>query len=262
MLSTTREGREVSRRCLLQGLRAGLAVVAGTGKSWSSEAEDATALSQAGVFATIVAYVAEFYPLWFTIIKCNTWRPIAWAEPIGCRRFTTSSSRSMSTRQQLNRPRIAAGCADDPEDEATYSILTLDPYGDILETGIVAQTPGTYALTGPRFAGLLPAGVTRIKMPLVFLSLIFGADKYSAAVENQINEAELFRKSLKLQTLSDYRQNPAAGGTSIVIEIQDDGRQAARASAAQFSETAASRGRIFHHPAPVAQAQALSNRFD
>jgi hypothetical protein len=98
-----------------------------------------------------------------------------------------------------------------PSTTVTYSILTLDPYGDIFDSGIPAQTPGTYALTGPGYAGTLPSEVTQISMPLDVCVLIFRADKYSSTGEDQIAEAEKFRKSLKLQALSGYVSDPSGG---------------------------------------------------
>src|SRR6185369_10159524 len=92
-----------------------------------------------------------------------------------------------------------------PPTSVTYSILTLDPYGTIFESGIEAGTPGTYALTGPGFKGKLPGGVTPIAIPLNYTTLIFRADKFSPTGENQIKEADEFRRSLLMQTLSDYK---------------------------------------------------------
>ena len=68
-----------------------------------------------------------------------------------------------------------------PVTTATYSVLTLDPYGNIFESGIQPQPPGTYALTGPDFTGTLPAGVIPIAMPLNFTSLIFRVDTFAAS---------------------------------------------------------------------------------
>ena len=66
-----------------------------------------------------------------------------------------------------------------PPTTVRYSILMLDPYGDIFDAGIPPQTAGTFALTGPGFTGALPAEVTPIAMPLDFSTLIFRADKFS-----------------------------------------------------------------------------------
>ena len=101
-----------------------------------------------------------------------------------------------------------------------YSILMLDPYGDIFDAGIPPQTAGTFALTGPGFTGTLPKEVTPIAMPLDFSTLIVRADKFSPAGEDQTKKAQAFRTSLKTQTLSDYVNNPSGGTmTKIVPEI-------------------------------------------
>jgi hypothetical protein len=49
--------------------------------------------------------------------------------------------------------------------------------------------------------------------------LIFRADKYSPTGENQIAQAEAFRRSLKSQTLSDYLEGSSGGAAKIVPEI-------------------------------------------
>ncbi|MBW8879573.1 MAG: hypothetical protein JF614_31960, partial [Acidobacteria bacterium] len=81
------------------------------------------------------------------------------------------------------------------------------------------MTPGTYALTGPRFTGTLPAEITHIAMPLDFSALIFRADKYSSSGEDQTSEAEQFRALLKLQALSDYINDPSGGTAWILPEV-------------------------------------------
>jgi hypothetical protein len=49
--------------------------------------------------------------------------------------------------------------------------------------------------------------------------LIFRADKLSSTGENQIEAAAAFRASLKLQTLSEYANDPTGGATKILPEI-------------------------------------------
>ncbi len=218
------QNSRVLRRSMLGGLAAGFAALAGArpgiGQSLASARE--AALSRSNAFDTAIAYVEEFYPLWFTYYQSQYATINRLAGPnrvsplyhivvaINVDTLYASSFIDLSSQPVV---------LTIPKTEVTYSLLTLDPYGDIFESGIGAQTPGTYALTGSRFGGALPAGVTRIAMPLDFSTLIFRADKYSAAGEDQIDQAQLFRKSLKLQTLADYRVDPAGGATLIVPEI-------------------------------------------
>ena len=106
-----------------------------------------------------------------------------------------------------------------PSTVATYSILALDPYGNIFETGIQTGTPGTYALTGPGWVGTLPEGVKPFAVPVNFFTLIFRADKFSATGQDQTTEADQFRRSLRSQTLSDYVADPSGGTASIVLKF-------------------------------------------
>jgi hypothetical protein len=176
-----------------------------------------------GAFGTTVAYVVQFYPLWFTYYQSrlapNSNRlvgPVRVSSlyhivvAINVDTIYASSFLDLSTQPVV---------LTIPQTNVVYSLLTLDPYGDVFDSGTPPQTPGTYVLTGPGFSGTLPARLTRIKMPLDYTTLIFRADKYSASNENQIKQALSFRASLKSQTLADYRVDPAGGGSAILPEI-------------------------------------------
>jgi len=175
-----------------------------------------------GAFSTTVAYVAQFYPLWFTY---NQSRFATHNRLVGPDRVTplyhivvaiNVDTLYASTFLQLEAEPVVLTI---PSTEVTYSILTLDPYGDIFNSGIPSQTPGTYAFTGPGYQGVIPDGITQIPMPLDVCVLIFRADKYSSSGQDQIAEAETFRKSLKLQALSAYQENPAGGEALILPEV-------------------------------------------
>jgi hypothetical protein len=103
-----------------------------------------------------------------------------------------------------------------PKTDVTYSLLTLDVFGDVFKTGIKSQTPGTYGLVPPGWKGKLPPGVKRIKVPYPVTTWIIRADKYSSANQNQINQATAFRASLRLASLPAYEQDPSAGAASIL----------------------------------------------
>jgi hypothetical protein len=99
--------------------------------------------------------------------------------------------------------------ATPPFPPKSYSILMLDPYGDLLPASI-PQASGSYALIGPGgFTGTLPTDVTPITLPVDFSALIFRADKFSPTGENQIEEADAFRRSLMT----------SAGAAKILPEI-------------------------------------------
>jgi hypothetical protein len=169
-----------------------------------------------------VAYGVHFYPLWFTYYQSQY----------------ASINRLVGPDRVSPLYHIVVAINDDtlyastfldlaaqpviltiPATTATYSMLTLDPYGNIFESGILPQTPGTYALTGPGRTGTLPAGVTPIAMPLNFTTLIFRADKFSPSGEDQRAEAEQFRASLRTATLSGYLNDPSGGATLILPEL-------------------------------------------
>jgi hypothetical protein len=171
-----------------------------------------------GALATTLDYVSTFYPLWFTYYQSQLGSHNQLAGP---ERVTPVYKLVVL----INVDTIYASAFLDltaepiviniPSTPVTYSILTLDPYGNIFDPGLTAGTPGTYALVGPGFSGKIPKGVTRISMPLNFSTLIFRADKFSPTGENQIKEADDFRRSLTTQTLSDYKAGKPATATVI-----------------------------------------------
>lgn len=155
------------------------------------------------IHATTVEYVATFYPLWFT------WYQSQYA----------STNRLVGPDRISSVYQIVVAINDDtlyastfidlsvepviltiPSTEATYSMLNLDPYGNIFKTTIPEQTPGTYALVGPNYTGAIPENVTAVSMPLDHSVLIFRADKHASSGENQQADAEMFRRGL--QTVS------------------------------------------------------------
>ena len=177
-------------------------------------------VSQLSPFDTTVAYVVQFYPLWFTYYQSLLPSPNRLAGPnrispiyhyvVAINVDTLYASSYLDLTAQ---PVILTI----PSTTVRYSILMLDPYGDIFDAGIPPQTAGTFALTGPGFTGTLPAEVTPIAMPLDFSTLIFRADKFSPAGEDQTPEAQAFRTSLKTETLSDYVSNPSGGTTTKIL---------------------------------------------
>jgi hypothetical protein len=203
-----------------------LALAIGQLRIGTTSAQDVPATPQAssqeGAFTTTVAYVVPFYPLWLTYYQSL----------FATRNHLVGLDRISPVYQfvvAINDDTLYASTFLDltaqpviltiPATTATYSVLTLDPYGDIFESGIQPQTPGTYALTGPGFTGTLPAGATPIAMPLNFTTLIFRADKFSPSGEDQMAAAEQFRSSLKTQTLSDYLNDPSGVTTLILPEL-------------------------------------------
>src|SRR4051794_40534313 len=115
-------------------------------------------------YATTVAYVGEFYPLWFVY---NQTAAASRNQLIAPDRI----SPLYQTVVAINNDTLYASAPVDlsagpvivtiPESPAGYSVLTLDPYGNIYD-GIpskpsgLAQPTQVYALTPPGYAGPLP----------------------------------------------------------------------------------------------------------
>ena len=215
----SRPARHVSALCGL-GVAIGIAAGSfGAGSLASAQVKDPS--SDKLAFDTTVAYVVEFYPLWFTYHQAAVLNRL-----VGPERVTPL----YQTVVAINVDTIYASVYLDlsaepviltiPPTTNTYSVLALDPYGDVFDSGVPSQTPGTYAFIGPGgFSGTLPAGITSITNPLNFSTLIFRADKFSASGVDQTAGATQFRASLMLQTLSDFTNNPAGGATDVLPEI-------------------------------------------
>lgn len=175
-----------------------------------------------GAFSTTVAYVAQFYPLWFTY---NQSRFATHNQLVGPKTVTPLYHIVVAINVDTLYASTFLSLAAEPVvltipgTKATYSMLTLDPYGDIFQTTIPAMTPGIYGFTGPGYTGTLPNTVTPVAMPLDDCVLIFRADKYSASGEDQRAEAEHFRASLQLQGLSGYQSDPSGGQSWILPEV-------------------------------------------
>lgn len=185
---------------------------------------------QLSAFDTTVAYVVQFYPLWFTyyqsqlanrspnrLVGPDRISPVYhYVVAINVDTLYVSSYLDLSAE-----PVILTIPSTPPFPSMSYSILMLDPYGDVLPASAsIPKTPGSYALIGPGgFTGTLPAEVTPIAIPLNFSALIFRVDKFSPTGENQMAQAEAFRRSLRAQTLSDYLNDPSGGAARILPEI-------------------------------------------
>jgi hypothetical protein len=186
------------------------------------------AKSQSAAYVTTLAYVTQFYPLWFTYYQFQIATHNRLVGPTKISPLyqivvaINDDTLYASTFLELATQPIVLTI---PATTATYSILTLDPYGDVFDVGLPAQTAGTFALTGPGFVGTLPAELTPIAMPFNFMSLIFRADKFSSTNQDQTSLATAFRAALKTQTLCDYQNLPCpngvphdpSGGTALIL---------------------------------------------
>ena len=235
------------------------------------------ASARAGAASTAKAYVEQFYPLWFTSQQLGL---APHNQLVGPDRI----SPLYQTVVAINDDTLYCSTPVDlsvepviltvPPTSAGYSVLTLDPYGNVFTSGVPSKPSGTitapkqYALVPPGYTGPLPFGAERIEMPYPLTFLIFRIDKFSPSNEDQTQEASLFRKELRLQPKSAYELAPLGGTANVVPELFfgipfktiadtllrfDPIRFLARLQEAVHSSTT---------PPLTAQQQALSDAFD
>ncbi len=182
----------------------------GNGENWNSN-----------IFTTTVAYVEEFYPLWFTyhqsLIAGSRNRLIGPSHISPLYHSVVAINDDTLYASTLLRLAHQATVLTIPETIATYSVLTLDGYGNVFDSGIPGRKAGTYVLTGPDFVGTLPSDAIHIAIPLNFSILIFRVDKFSSTNEDMTAEAETFRRSLKTQKLSDHLKDPSGGDATLIL---------------------------------------------
>ena len=160
---------------------------------------------------TAADYVTTFYPLWFTYEQSKGSTPNQLVGPatvtplyqvvvaINVDTLYTGSFMQLSA----SNPAILTI----PSTNVVYSVLVVDPYGNVFN--FKTKFPaGLYAFEGPQgydnSQGPLPKGATMIEVPVDHPTIVFRADKYSSNGQDQTSEADTFRRSLKLQSLSDY----------------------------------------------------------
>ena len=175
------------------------------------------------IYPMTEAYVETFYPLWFTFYQTTL------ASIIGSTNTLVGPDRITPIYQSvvaINDDTLYASTFVDisteplvvtiPSTRATYSILTLDLYGNIFSTGIPVGQPGTYAFTGPRWSGTLPPNVIAKSSQLDYFILIFRADKSNSMGDDLTAEAEAFRTATLAQPLTAYKSDRNGGATKVI----------------------------------------------
>ncbi len=179
--------------------------------------------TSADAYQTGFDYMTTFYPRWFyfyqaAIAPCN--------QLIGPDKVTALYHSVVAINVDTLYASMIVGLKDDdpvivtvPSTSDNYSILQLDGYGDVFP-GIPNNQPGVYGLTGPGWQGVLPPGVSQIKVPYNFSELAVRADKFVDKVD-MTAEADKFRRALQAVPLSEYCENcedTTSGQTNIVPE--------------------------------------------
>jgi hypothetical protein len=163
-------------------------------------------------YETTVAYVEEFYPLWFTY---NQGRIAGHNRLAGPVRVTPIYQVVVAINVDTLYASTFLYLADQPviltipDTQVSYSTLSLDPYGDVFED-LVPEQAGTYALVSPDYGSDVPNVTKTIHMPLDDMTLIFRADRFSSAGEQAARD---FRAALHTEPLCAYEQAPCPEGT-------------------------------------------------
>jgi hypothetical protein len=189
---------------------------------------DAAADERRGeISRTTQAYVSQFYPLWFTsnqsrfgqanlMVGPDRISPIYhYVVAINNDTMYASSFLDLSAEPVI---------LTIPTTSTNYSVLTLDPYGDIFHSAIKPPAPGMFALYGPSFKGTLPPELHPVPLPFDYMTIIFRADRFTNGVD-MTSEADAFRQLLHTEPLCSYLGQtcptgvPLGGGAAIVPEI-------------------------------------------
>lgn len=179
-------------------------------------------------FATTVAYVSQFYPLWFTYYQASLATPnrIGGPDKISpIYHFVVAINDDTLYASSFLDLSMEPVIVTIPSTPANYSVLTLDPFCDIFP-GIPNNVPGTYALYGPDFnPNNLPATVTPVPLPFNYMTIIFRADKFTKGVDTTA-DADTFRRGLSTMPLCTYLGQscppgvPTGGPSQILPEIE------------------------------------------
>ena len=166
-------------------------------------------------YQTTVRYVTQFYPLLFTYQQAKSFNQFIGPEEVtplyhGVVAINVDTIYASTALNLTDQPVILKV----PATTVTYSILQLDPYGDVFQTALApTASGGTYLLYGPGFTGTIPAGVIPVEEPLNYSNLLFRADKASSTGQDTTSEAEQFREGLFTQPLCAYLHQTCPAGT-------------------------------------------------
>jgi hypothetical protein len=236
----------------------------------------AESVKHTAAYETTVRYVSRFYPLLFTYEQAKSFNRFLGPEKVTplYRAVVAINVDTLYASTALNlteQPVILKV----PATTVTYSILQLDPYGDVFKTALAPTTSGgTYALYGPGFTGTLPAGVIPVAEPYNYSNLLVRADKASSTGQDTTSEAGQFREGLFTQPLCAYLHQSCASGVPAGGFAQILPERHFAAPVKSIIDALAERSQLVflkmlqtavHAPntPPMSLAQrALSNRFD
>ena len=205
-----------------------VAVMAGTvATAVAQDSSPTTSAPSQGQFAyaTTSQYVTRFFPrvmTWWYQQNGTTNRMITPIAPDNG--LLTSRSRIVNA---FNVDTVYASCPKVsvsrepviftiPKPNGTFSLATVDIWGEVFNPGIPTDRGGTYALTLASWHGTLPPGVTRVNVPYPVTTWTIRADRYSRAANgvdyvNTVKAGQAFVSSTRMTPLSQYLANPSGG---------------------------------------------------
>lgn len=220
-----------SRLYLLSSLAALATLIAGI----TPAAAQIPASAATGVYPVTFQYVVHFYPRW---VSYQQQRAISAIGGIGSLAGPDHMGPAFGLIVAPNDDTLYAGSFINvaaqpliltiPPTSATFSVQSTDVYGNVFQS-VPSGKAGRYALASPGWKGDLPAGVTRVDVPVDMSFWAIRADKYSSTGADQIPEAARFRRGIHLTTLSGYLKDPSAGAVTIRPLILFSPRLQARA---------------------------------
>lgn len=157
--------------------------------------------------ATTQNYLRTFYPIWFTH---SQFKIAPKNELFGPEKITpvyqsvvAINDDTLYASAPIDLP-VAPGEKVEifvPQTSAGYSVLLLDPYGNVYPSPVPSKPAGvvwpqaTYTLVRPSFQGSL--GPNTARLPLDFMVMIFRVDRFGNGVD-QTAEATAFRMALAI----------------------------------------------------------------
>jgi len=210
-------GLAVSASLAAAALVAVPTVVQASAPQTAAAAADAT-------YTTTLNYLTRFYPRYLTAWLGETAPQNTFLAPTsGLDGLLTSDARTINA---FNVDTVYASVLNMnvskgpeiltvPQSTSTASLLSLDVWGTVFDTGIkVDHQAGKYALALAGWRGVLPAGVTRVTVPVSQFEFTIRADRYSRSgtgYANTVAAGKAFISGLRLASLAQYKANPDSG---------------------------------------------------
>jgi hypothetical protein len=204
----------IAMLALACGTPAASAAPAGNG----APAPPASAAAARGPYSTALHYAIRFYPRFLTYFQQTLSKP---NRPTGPSSMGPAYGLVVAPNVDTVYGEFFLDLSKGPQiftipsTNVTYSLLTLDVWGNVLQTSI--NGAGTYALVRRGWRGHLPPGVTHVvAVPYRMTIWIIRADNFSSSGQDQSAEATAFRNSLRLASVQAYRQDPSSGVTTVL----------------------------------------------